>query len=361
MNHIKLNSEDTEILNNFMDLVEGSACEKRAKNIKTIMLIIYDVSGVGYNEWDLETLRKFMVLLNKSGKPNSTTNGIKKTLRRFLREHYEDWDKRFKGFRDEGAKTKKENNEDKINKKVLIKPEEVELLLKDKNANFLYQAWLVSALETGARISELLTTRWKDWDLENKEVQIRSTKNETTRTIQIQDCVYYLKQHKQNYPYKDLTEEDYVFPSPTDRNKHLSLATLYNFFSRITEKILGRKLKPYICRHTRLSYLMNVAKLTPKVYEAIADHSYELGISTYSHIDNGDIEKEMRKVLNKKELTKEEAGEMKLVKQICTTLLEANIQLGESQLKGDNVEEFAKETYQNFIASQKVLLNKIKK
>jgi integrase len=314
--HIKLKPKDKKILNNYMVFVNGSACDKRAKNIKSIMLMIYDVSEVGFDKWDINTLRQFLEVLNKTKKPNSTTNDIKKNLKRFLKENYSDWNKRFKGFKDHSIKQKPELNQEKINKSVLITPEELDLLLRDKKTDYLLSAYISAGMETAGRPSELLRTKWKDWDLENKSVKIFSTKNNKIRILPINECIYYLKQHKQNYPFADVTEEDFVFPSPLDRKKPLGLTSIYNYFTRITQRKLKRKLKPYILRHTRLSFLHK--KLSPKSYENFADHSYEVAISTYAHLDDEDLKEEMYdKVFKRKELTPEEKNKIEeLEKQI---------------------------------------------
>ncbi len=311
--HIKLKPKDEKILNNFMSLVNGSTCEKRAGNIKAILLMIYDVSEVGFDKWNLGILRKFLEVLNKANKPNSTTNDIKKVLKRFLKENYDDYKTRFKDFKDQSIKQKNGLNQEKINKSILISPEELDLMLRNKKTDYLLSAYISAGMETAGRPSELLRTKWKDWDLENKSVKLLSTKNNKVRILPIKDCIYYLKQHKQNYPFADVTEEDFVFPSPMDRKKHLGLTSIYNYFTRITKKVLKRQLKPYILRHTRLSFLHK--KLSPKSYEMFADHSYEVAVSTYAHLDDEDLKEEMYdKVFKRKELTPEEKEEITTLK-----------------------------------------------
>lgn len=311
LDNVVLKPKDKTILKDFIILVSGSACQSRVNNIRRIMLMIYDVSEISFDKWDLDNLRKFMSVLNNSDKPNSSTNDIKKTLKRFLREHYSDWFERFKGFKDTGLKQKKELNEEKINKSILIKPDELDLLLKDKRCSFLYQCYISCAYETACRPSELLNTKFKDWDLEDKKVKIFSTKNNKIRILPIKDCIYYIKQHKQNYPFANVTDEDYLFPSSRNRNKILTLSAILNFFKRITLAKLGRGLKPYILRHTRLSFLHK--KLSPKSYEMFADHSYQVAVATYTHLDDEDLREEMfDKVFKKRELTKEEKTKLEL-------------------------------------------------
>jgi len=69
----KLNKKDKDILNKFLIYCGGTAGEKKLKNIKIIMLKIRDVSEIDYDKWDLDILRVFLALLNKSKEISKAT------------------------------------------------------------------------------------------------------------------------------------------------------------------------------------------------------------------------------------------------------------------------------------------------
>jgi len=57
---IKLNEKDQEIFNKYITDIEGSAGEKRVKKLIRELLVIYDTSEVGLNDWDYDTLSQFL-------------------------------------------------------------------------------------------------------------------------------------------------------------------------------------------------------------------------------------------------------------------------------------------------------------
>jgi len=121
----KLNKKDKDILNKFLIYCGGTAGEKKLKNIKIIMLKIRDVSEIDYDKWDLDILRVFLALLNKSKEiSKATKNGVKKVLKRFLKENYSDWSEKFKGLKD--IKGENDMNQKKLNANTILTPEDLE-------------------------------------------------------------------------------------------------------------------------------------------------------------------------------------------------------------------------------------------
>jgi len=312
LNNIKLKPKDKEILNKFLKLCSGSCGEKKIKNIHRTLMQVYDISGVSFDKWNLETLRDFLSVLNKSNYSNSTKNDTKKHLKRFLKENYDDWNTRFKSFKDPSMKQKDEVNHQKLNPTTMIKPEEFELLIKGADT-FRWRAYLSLSWESAGRPEEILKLKWSDVNLDKEEVKLHSSKTGNVRVVQIKDCVIHLKQYKQEYPYPDVKINDFVFPSPRDRNKPLTLASVHSFLTRLGKQKLNRPIFPYLFRHTRLSFLMK--KLSPKSYEMFSDHSIETANKHYAHLSTDDLREEMfEKVFKIEELTEKEKGEIEKLK-----------------------------------------------
>lgn len=309
LNNIKLKSKDKEILNKFLKLCAGSCGDKKVKNVERSLLQVYDITEVSFDKWNIDILRDFLAVLNKSKYSNSTKNDTKKYLKRFLKEQYDDWNIRFKGFKDSSMKQKDEVNHQKLNPTTMIKPEEFELLIRGCDS-FRWRAYVSLSYESAGRPEEILKLKWSDINFERAEVKLHSSKTRNVRVNVLKDCIIHLKQYKQEYPYPDVRANDYVFPSPRNRNKPLTLASVHSFLKRLGEQKLNRPIFPYLFRHTRLSFLMK--KLSGKSYEKFSDHSIETAIKHYSHLSNEDVREEMfEKVFKIEELTKEETQKIK--------------------------------------------------
>jgi len=308
--NIKLKPKDEDIIKKFLKDVEGSAGSKRTKNIHRIMIQVCDITQAPLDKWDYDTLSSFLSILNKSDKANHTKNDIKKALKRFLKFYYEDWEKRFKKLKFESIKQKKAVNKERIGKDKLLSPSEFELLVNACD-RFLYKALFSLAYESAGRPEELFKLKWSDLNLDKKEVRLVSSKTGNTRFIPLNDCLVHLQNHKNNYPYPDVKKEDYIFPSPNDRNKPLISQTAHSYLRTIGRKSIKRdNLFLYLFRHTRLNFLRK--KLSPDAYEMFSDHSLAVGMEFYSHNDQDDLNEEMYSNVFKKEiLNKADKSEIK--------------------------------------------------
>jgi len=296
--------KDKIILKDFLDYCKISAGEKKIKNIQRTMLQIFDVSEIGYNDWDLKLLRAFLVVLKNSNKSPATRNDIKKVLKRFLIEQYKDSSERFNRFRD--IKTENANNIEKINPDTIPTAKEVEELVR-RAESLRWRSLIYLLYETGARPSEILTARWEDLDLEKGEVKLRSTKNKTLRYLPLKDSIIHLKRHHQEFTYSDVTKKDYLYPSPTKRDRPLSLQSVNNYFRELGTRAIKKHFFAYMLRHLRSTELISKVKegkLNPLINEKFMDHSFEVAKKTYEHMSKDEVRKAMFEEIYKiKELT----------------------------------------------------------
>ncbi len=311
---IKLKLLDARILKNFLTDVRVIAGEVRTQNIKKLVIQIYDISQISFDMWNYSKLSKFLEILNKSRKSNNTTNDIKKTLKRFLKFQYDDWDKKFKGLTNGGIRQKKPIK--KISKDKLLSPEDFKKLISGCD-KFFFKALFSLAWDTSARPSEMLNLKWEDIDLENNRVKLirYKTKNVSQIPLDPEGSIIHLKNHYNNFTYSDVTKKDFIFPSPRNREKPITNQSVHSYLRTIGKKTLERNdLFMYIFRHTRLNYLRKI--LSPDMYQMYADHSLEMGMAMYGHNDSEDLEEEMfSKVFKTTELTKEEKAEIKKLKE----------------------------------------------
>lgn len=330
----RLKPKEKKILEDYIIYLNGGASELKVQIVERQLLMIRDVSGVPYDKWDLIKLRKFLAVLNKSKLANATKNDIKKHFKRFLREQYEDWSIRFKDLKD--IKCGKDVNVEKINANTILQPGELEKLIRGAE-NLKFKALIILLYESGARPGEVLSAKWKDVDLEKGDIKLISTKNNTARNNPIKESIIHLERYKQEYPYPDVQPNDFIFPSQKDRKEHFSVNYFSMVFRKLSEKVLGRHLFPYILRHTRATELQKV--LTPKIYEKFMDHSIEMA-SRYSHLNKDDVREQLlEKVYHIEELTEKEKDEMKKVKKDLEQLKNIFIKFAKGEIVYDTEDD----------------------
>lgn len=305
----KLPPKEKNILNDYVTYLRGGASDTKVRIVERQLLVIRDTSNVPFDKWNLLKLREFLAVLNKSDLANATKNDIKKHFKRFLRERYEDWSVRFKNLKD--IKCGKDVNVERINANTILQEKELEKLIRGAESLKL-KALIMLLYESGGRPKEVLTTRWKDVDLDKGDIKLISTKNQTARNNPIKESIIHLQRYKQEYPYPDVKSNDFIFPSQTNREEHFSVNYLSMIFRKLSKRVLGRQLFPYILRHTRATELQKV--LTPKIYEKFMDHSIEMA-SRYSHLNKDDVREQLlEKVYHIEELTKDERNELNKLK-----------------------------------------------
>jgi integrase len=167
-----MSRKDKIILKDFLQYCAITGGEKKVKNIERVMLQIYDVIEKSYSDISLKDLRGFLAVLKHSDKLIATQNDIKKGLKRFLKWHYKDWNTRFSELND--IRTHYSFNQEKINPSTILKPEELEKLIRSAE-NLRYKALIILMFESGGRPEEILKLKWSDIDFSRKEVKLHST------------------------------------------------------------------------------------------------------------------------------------------------------------------------------------------
>jgi integrase len=287
----KLTTRDQKILDNFKEYVGIRAGQKRIELIERYILQFYDVTEVSFDKITLEILRRFLYLLNKSDRLTETKNDIKKSVKRFLRWRYEDWDKRFDSFND--IKTTDGINHQKINSSTLLTPDEIRIIV-NKIESLKYKSLILLMFESAGRPEEIVKLKWKDIFFKSKQVALYSSKTRKTRVNPVNESIGQLKRYRDECFYPSACEEDFVFPKSKDRQSHITVTSLWAFFQNLGKNLNFKKhIFPYLLRHTRLTQVHK--KLSPKAYEKFAGHSIEIGTKRYAHLDSDDVKEEMLK------------------------------------------------------------------
>lgn len=319
--NLMLKPKDKKVFNDFLDYCRITAGESKIRNIRMIMLQIYDVMERPYYSISLSDLRKFLAVLNQSDKLTETQNDIKKTLKRFLKWYYKNWNERFEELRD--IRTKDGMNHKKLNPSAILKKEEIEKLIRSAES-LRYKAMIMLMFESASRPEEILKLRWSDLDLNKGEVKLHSSKTGSVRVNPIQESIIHLERYKQEYPFSDVKANDFVFPSPNDRNKQVTHSAIYDYLKIIGLRALGKHIYPYLLRHTRLT---EIHKLLPtQVACKFAGHSPEMA-KRYTHLSNDDVREAMlEKIYHIEELTKEGKDKLEMKLNLIEKKLKETIQ-----------------------------------
>ena len=294
--------KDIKIINDFLIFCGGSAGKESLKKYHRNMIKLCDVFEGDLDKIDLKRLRDFLQVLNNSDLLPPTKNELKKVLKRFLKEHYDDWSSRFKNFSDKAFKQQSEINQDKINANTILRSQEIEELIRG-TTSLKYKAFIILMYETAGRPEEILKLQWKDINLVEGDVKLKSSKTGNLRINPIQESITHLKRHREEYPFVNVCADDYVFPCPYDRTKQQTLPSVGMYLKRLGRDVLKRDIFPYLIRHTRATELQKV--LPPKVYEKFMDHSLETA-TRYEHLNKKDVKDIMFEKVYKVEEIKED-------------------------------------------------------
>ena len=282
---------EREIVDEFLIYCSITAGKSKLRDIRMNMLQIRDVIEKPFDEIDLQDVRTFLALLNRSGRANWTQTGIKIHLKKFLRWRFQDWNTRFVELRDIKT-TQKILNEERINESTLITPEELKCLLYAAGS-LRDKALLMVMYESAARPQELRLLKWRDvrfLDDGITEITLYSRKTTSSRTVFVKDATMHLRRWSEEYATPHRSPDDYVFPSLNRPGKPLTRCGLNSWLLRLADRAgLDRRLYPYLFRHTRLTELWRLMQ-DILVHRKFAGHSKDSSMtSVYVHLSTADV------------------------------------------------------------------------
>lgn len=289
--------------------------ETRLKKIKNIIKNSRKILKKDLTKLKVDDVVKFLAYINQSDYKAWTKNDYKKIFKRFLKWFYRDLEmidgnKVKDGFK--GVSKRRAFNKEKINKNTLIKPEELEKLIRTAKS-LKWKAIISFAYESAFRPCEIRALKFSQLDFDDNlgicRVTIVSPKTKDSRTIPVKDCVVHLKRWKDEYQFPDRTPKDYVFPSQHDRNKQMGNGVITEMLKRTCKEAKLRPIFPYLLRHSRIYEIQK--RLPEKIASKFAGHSIETS-EIYNHLADDDVEESMLKeIYVTKELTPEEKNYFK--------------------------------------------------
>lgn len=302
-----LSAKDISTLNRFLEYAGTTAGYRKLQIIERHVLQFFDVTGISFDNINLEVLTRFLSLLNKSDKATDTKNEIKKAVKRFLKWKYKNWSKRFDELKI--IRTSDGTNHQKLNASTMLTQDELKAMVNASDS-FTYKSLILLMYESAGRPEEIVNLKWRDINFQRSEVTLFSSKTRKTRVNPIHESIKHLRRYKEECFYPNAPSESYVFPHQSNKHSHMTVKALYDYFIKLEKGLnFTKHIFPYLLRHTRLTQVHK--KLSPKAYEKFAGHSIEIANKRYAHFDNEDVREEMlKKVYQIEELEKQGSNEI---------------------------------------------------
>jgi len=316
---------EEKVLNDFYEFCSTTGGDKRMTKIKIVMRMTKPILNKDFTKLNVEDVVKYLAYMNNSTYSEHTKNDYKKVFKRFLKWCYKDLEmveglKVKEGFK--LASDKKVRNKNKINKNTLVTPEELEKLIRTAS-NLKWKALVSLMYESAFRPCEIRELKWKNLKFDDSMNLCRvftiSPKTKEDREVPVRDCILHLKRWREEYPFPNRTEEDYVFPSQQFKDKPMGYGVITEMFKRLCEKTKLRHIFPYLLRHTRI---FEIQKTMPeKLASKFAGHSPK-NSEFYNHLGDDDVEESMLKLFYPtEELTPKQKNELEDLREKMKTAL----------------------------------------
>lgn len=257
-----------------------------------------------------------------------TINGIKAYLKNFIKWRFEDYSIRFRNL-DNICKGETPTEEEKpYQPEQMLTKKDVEKLVKGEK-DLLYKVfWLVFFYGAFRPITALSLT-WDNILFEKKGIIIKaySPKNKKTfyKTLPTEAEQYLIEWRKKN-------ESNWLFPSPVN-DGHLHVKSMYHKLRRLSVKVLGRRVNPYMLRHSIATILYNDDTKKDDDVANQLEHTKNMK-DTYLNLDETKKKARARKMyLKVPKITKEEKDELVQLRKDFEKLREDNFKLIHNEIQ----------------------------
>ena len=285
----KLRITDRKIIEKQVLRWNATAGKIKTTSKRNSIIKVADIIETGLDKITKDINLRLAALIRTSDLADSSKNDMRKYHKEFLRDYYPDWNKRFGNLKE--FRLVKES----IPKKYETLPSIIDYgKMINKSDSIMIKTFIQLALETAGRGNELLNCRWGDFNEQERNIKLISTKNKTVRIIPLEKTLAHLKRWKKEFIFEYPTKNDFIFPNMNDRNKHVTLDWINGKLEKLSKETLGRSISVYCIRHSVLTFLQT--KLPTKIYEKVADHSIETA-SRYSHLNYDDVKIAMNELV----------------------------------------------------------------
>lgn len=242
----------------------------------------------------------------------STINNIKVYIKVFIKWYYPDWSSKFRNL---DKILKMQTPPRAYEPEQMIKFEDMEKLVK-KEDNLMWKTYWLTLFYGGFRPSEACKLKWGQVYFEPKGVIIKIHTTKTNKDFYKslpKEAEHLLKELKTN------SNSELVFPSPLKKDFPILSRTACARLKRLSKKVLGREITPYILRHSIATILYNDDKRKDDDTANQLGHTKSMK-KIYMNLDEDQMKTNARKLwTNTKPLTKDERDKLeKLEKELVT-------------------------------------------
>ncbi len=274
----------------------------KIKDIERYISLFINHSKKPLSKFDENDLTKFINSLEQNYSIG-TINGIKSNVKVFIKWYYPNWSSKFR-------------NLDKIlqmqtpprayEPEQMIKFEDMEKLVK-KEDNLMWKAYWLTLFYGGFRPSEACNLKWEQIYFEPQGIIIKIHTTKTNKDFYKslpKEAEHLLKELKTN------SNSELVFPSPLKKGFPILSRTACARLKRLSVKVLGREITPYILRHSIATILYNDDKRKDDDTANQLGHSKSMK-KVYMNLDEDQMKANARKLwTSTKPLTKDEREEL---------------------------------------------------
>jgi integrase len=289
---------------------------------------------------------------------STTTQSYKHNLKNFIKWYYPDWSAKFPNLKTILKVKKgvpKYTSDDMLSKEDIQKIIQFETLINWK------VFWLL-LFYGGCRPVEVRRLKWENitFDDEGAFLKIYSGKNNRFFTKFVpEDVAFYLRK------FKEQSNSEWVFPSSKKEGDHIGRNSDYLRLRKITPLALGRKINPYILRHSVATILYNDDSKKEENVAQQMGHEKSMR-KNYTHLNSKQLKENAKKMwIAPNELPPEKKAELEKelnqLKEKLETLSDYKIQfLKERKFMHKAINEIFKK-HPVFIEATNQTYDKIKK
>ncbi len=355
-----LKGNQKKIYENYMIHLSSEGAGKNTiyRKYKPFFLQFIDIIEKPLDKLEPQDMKDFWALVNEDDtREVNTKNGIKTSVKRFLKWYYEDDLKMIK-LMDKLKLKHQIVNEKRLNKNALLTDKQIEDM-KRVPCSIRDKCQFVTQLLSASRPHELRNAKWGAVDFDKKTIHLYASKTGKAREIPIGDAIVYLKRWKQEFSYPDVSDDDYIFPNPTYRNNPIGHWTFGVVIKNIAKKAgIKKPVYSYILRHTFLHNLKQKYKVDDQLHKLFAGHSANSKMTAvYTHMDSTDMINEIQsKVYELKEISPEEEHELKKEVKELRDMIDNNIMpmLHKAVTIAKNKDKTIKNIYNSFSKKKKL-------
>ncbi len=240
-----------EALENYISFKSSSMKSDKLKDIEN-----YTKKFLDFCKKDLDKVKEIDVtkFINSIDKEYSvsTMNLIKVYLKNFIKWNYPNYSAEFRNL---DKLCRQMPRESPYSPEDLLKKEDIEKLVQEENSTF-WKTFILVLYYGGFRPIEVSNLRWKNisFEREGAFIEVFATKTKKTFLKYVPEEVsFYLKKLQSN-------DSEFVFASPLNKDKPIFKKTFYLRLQGLSQKALGRRINPYLLRHSVADFLYNEKK-----------------------------------------------------------------------------------------------------